>query len=566
MSLECSLPLFMSLRRKILILLTAVFVLYLVVLLGIVRFLVLPVLHEGEQELARVDANRVVSILAGELGELEFLANEATFNRGLNQGRGERDNLSMALRGFQVDFAAVFIGDQLSEARFPAARPMFETFDPREIAWEVVAGEEVGGLHATSAGPLLVGSAISGETSDGDPIRLLFGRFLDPFGRDELVARIRVRFRLHQFGEWHPPNANHRIPTQIITPFQFHRIDGEEPPVELKNLFLQEGNYPIDFYRTPVQHDVLKIVTYYPGPEGKPAWVLVVERNRVFMMRIARGATVVLASMVALGLLLMLLILGFLSRSVLRPVDVLRHHLSSIERPEDLPTRINERMEGELGRLAKDFNMMLERLEKENAARTRAQMECQRSEEKYRHLANHDDLTGLYNQRHMYQALKDLFRENGEERKPVSLIFIDIDKFKSVVDTHGHLNGSRAIAEVAATISSSLPDDGSFAVSYGGDEYVVVLPGYIKQQALEKAEEIRIRMARSTYLESEGLNIKLTASFGVANFPEDCEDMQGLLSLADKALFYIKSMGKNGVGESRGRMTSESVSIDMSEL
>jgi diguanylate cyclase (GGDEF)-like protein len=162
-------------------------------------------------------------------------------------------------------------------------------------------------------------------------------------------------------------------------------------------------------------------------------------------------------------------------------------------------------------------------------------------------LAIKDNLTGLYNTRYLYQALNDIFEscKNGESH--FSLIFMDLDNFKKVVDAHGHLNGSQAIQEVAATIRDSLTEP-EFGVSYGGDEFVVVLPGYNKERGLKKAEEIHTLMNKTVYLSNKGLNVSISASFGVAAYPEDATNLTRLLSVADKAMFQIKDRGKNAVG------------------
>lgn len=167
--------------------------------------------------------------------------------------------------------------------------------------------------------------------------------------------------------------------------------------------------------------------------------------------------------------------------------------------------------------------------------------------ERFRNLSLHDNLTGLFNTRYLYQALDELFEENRTSKGPFSLIFMDMDNFKHVVDTHGHLNGSQALREVARTIRSAIKKP-CFGVAYGGDEFVVVLPGFDKKRAKSKAESIRTKMKRATYLTESGLAVRLSASFGLASYPEDAEDIKGLLARADKALFRVKQTGKNSIG------------------
>jgi diguanylate cyclase (GGDEF)-like protein len=162
------------------------------------------------------------------------------------------------------------------------------------------------------------------------------------------------------------------------------------------------------------------------------------------------------------------------------------------------------------------------------------------------HLAIHDDLTGLYNTRYLYRALGELVAEAEGTGESFSLIFMDIDNFKTVVDTYGHLKGSRTLQEVASTIRSCLAEP-AFAVAYGGDEFVMVLKGLGREAARRKAEEIGARLKSTTYLARDGHSVSLTASLGTATYPDDAVDVKGLLALADHAMFDVKATGKNAV-------------------
>jgi diguanylate cyclase (GGDEF)-like protein/PAS domain S-box-containing protein len=173
------------------------------------------------------------------------------------------------------------------------------------------------------------------------------------------------------------------------------------------------------------------------------------------------------------------------------------------------------------------------------------------SEQDFRYQAIRDDLTGLYNQRYLYQSLDELIQISRINNSCLSLIFMDIDNFKQVVDSYGHLNGSRAIRQVAATIQGTL-EEPAYAVAYAGDEFVVVLPGFNGDTAAMKALEIRKRMKRTVYLQDQGLEVSLRASFGIAIFPDDASEVNGLLVSADNALFDIKKNGKNAVARCGG--------------
>src|SRR5437870_3905957 len=141
-------------------------------------------------------------------------------------------------------------------------------------------------------------------------------------------------------------------------------------------------------------------------------------------------------------------------------------------------------------------------------------------EGRFRKLALLDHLTGLYNTRYRCQALDALIAASAPEGSAFSILFVDLDHFKRVVDSRGHLNGSRAIQEVAATIRGCLAAP-AWAVAYAGDEFVVVLPGVPRLGAVEKAREIRARIRETAYLAGTGQPARLTASFGVATYPDD---------------------------------------------
>jgi diguanylate cyclase (GGDEF)-like protein len=153
-----------------------------------------------------------------------------------------------------------------------------------------------------------------------------------------------------------------------------------------------------------------------------------------------------------------------------------------------------------------------------------------------------DDVTGYYNSRFLHLKLGEII---GNKEK-TSLVFLDMDNFKKIVDTYGHPLGSKVLKEIAQDIDSHLDQD-SFLVRYGGDEYVVVLPGLDKTEALRKAKKIRSTLNKSVFLVKEGHNVKVTASFGIANYPEDAKDLKGLLHSADVSMYTSKDRGKNTI-------------------
>jgi diguanylate cyclase (GGDEF)-like protein len=169
-----------------------------------------------------------------------------------------------------------------------------------------------------------------------------------------------------------------------------------------------------------------------------------------------------------------------------------------------------------------------------------------KSEQNYKELAIHDNLTGLYNTRYLYHALDELIQKSTSNGRIFSLIFMDIDNFKQVVDTHGHLNASKALQEIADTLKTTLQTP-AYGVAYGGDEFVLVLPELDKQQALAMAETVRKRIKETVYLQNAGLEVRISSSLGVSTFPDDADTLSGLLALADQAMFSVKEKGKDSV-------------------
>jgi len=178
--------------------------------------------------------------------------------------------------------------------------------------------------------------------------------------------------------------------------------------------------------------------------------------------------------------------------------------------------------------------------------RKQAEEAMRASEQRFREQAMRDNLTGLYNRRYLYQSLTDLVEQAKAKGSVVSVIFMDLDRFKSVVDTYGHLNGSRTIKEVAVTIRETL-EKPAYAVAYAGDEFVVVLPDFDQVQAVEQAKKIQDRIRNHVFLRDQDFEVSIRASFGVATFPYHADDMTNLLESGDQELFRAKGAGKDTV-------------------
>lgn len=168
-------------------------------------------------------------------------------------------------------------------------------------------------------------------------------------------------------------------------------------------------------------------------------------------------------------------------------------------------------------------------------------------EDELKHKVNHDYLTGL-NSRDwfMNQALIELNRANRFS-SPLSLLMLDIDFFKAVNDTHGHQVGDIALKSVADIAKSTLRDF-DICARLGGEEFAVLLPETNKSQAYEVAERLRLAIENSKVpLPSGGLPLTMTISIGVSSMTSKDDNIDVLISKADKALYEAKKTGRNKV-------------------
>lgn len=158
-----------------------------------------------------------------------------------------------------------------------------------------------------------------------------------------------------------------------------------------------------------------------------------------------------------------------------------------------------------------------------------------------------DDLTEAFNRRYMERHIEEELERARRYDRPFSILFMDLDHLKSVNDAYGHLCGSKVLMEVAALILKHLRRSDKI-FRFGGDEFVVTLPETDRRGALKVANRLREAVKGHRFLISEGAAVQLTASFGLATFPQDGMNADQLLRHADQAMYLIKSSSRDGVG------------------
>ena len=159
-----------------------------------------------------------------------------------------------------------------------------------------------------------------------------------------------------------------------------------------------------------------------------------------------------------------------------------------------------------------------------------------------------DDCTGLYNVRHLYEVLSRELERCGRRELPVSLAFLDLDHFKMVNDVHGHLVGSELLARTGQRLRElSLIRKQDLCFRYGGDEFVILMPETGAQAALAQAGEVHRVLMGTRFPMKNGLNLRVSASVGLATAPADGATVHAIIGAADARMYKVKTHGRGQV-------------------
>jgi diguanylate cyclase (GGDEF)-like protein len=173
--------------------------------------------------------------------------------------------------------------------------------------------------------------------------------------------------------------------------------------------------------------------------------------------------------------------------------------------------------------------------------------------------ANSDGLTGLFNKRYLQSRLGEEIHKAETARRPLSLFIFDLDHFKKLNDTHGHLTGDKVLKETAQILKTECMRRGEdVAARWGGEEFLVILPGTPKDGAAKFAEKVRQALEKHSFTNDDGAPIgAVTLSGGVASFPEDGRQQSELVGMADEALYLSKKSGRNRITKAQPKLMSD---------
>ncbi|MHB0911974.1 MAG: diguanylate cyclase [Armatimonadota bacterium] len=220
-----------------------------------------------------------------------------------------------------------------------------------------------------------------------------------------------------------------------------------------------------------------------------------------------------------------------LARATVHPINQLIEASHKVAEG-DLETSVSISLNDEIGELGKTFNYMVTALKE--------------SQDKLIQRANTDSLTDLYNHRYFQERLATEIRRSARYERPLSVIMLDIDHFKSLNDAHGHPFGDEVLCQVAAILRGESRDI-DIVARYGGEEFAIVLPETDLDEGLAMAERLRIAVQRHCFTERDGSSVPVTISLGVADYPAQSTEREGLIMAADLAMYESKSMGRNRV-------------------
>ena len=251
------------------------------------------------------------------------------------------------------------------------------------------------------------------------------------------------------------------------------------------------------------------------------------------------GMNLVLVGCLLVGIGLCAYLLGL---TIVRPLRRLTQGADQVA-AGDLDVDLPVKTHSEVGYLTKVFNHMVGHLRRNREALDKANAELQEKNSKLHQLSITDELTGLFNRKHLMETLEAEVTRSKRNEHTFALLVIDIDHFKLVNDTYGHQKGDEVL-RLLGDIFHETVRSCDYVARYGGEEFIVMLPEVGAAGGQEVAERIRERVAR------ESINRKgdrITVSIGMAMFAEHGDNPELLFQQADQALYTAKAAGRNRV-------------------
>lgn len=268
---------------------------------------------------------------------------------------------------------------------------------------------------------------------------------------------------------------------------------------------------------------------------GKRQVILGLSQPADFIVRDIGTLAWSIAKIVAVLSLLSLLLSALAARALTRPLHDMMHAIQRFSKDRTV-SPLPLRRRDELGQLARSFQEMqqeiVEHLNQLNESRNALD-----------HLAQHDPLTGLPNRRMFFERLQQAIANARRTHQPLALLFIDLDYFKEINDSHGHALGDEVLKAVARLLSSATREVDTVA-RLGGDEFVILFNVLEEPQDIQRIVH-KLHERFQSPLRIDGLALNVRASIGVSRYPEDGDSAERLMQQADRAMYTAKNDGRN---------------------
>jgi diguanylate cyclase (GGDEF)-like protein len=378
----------------------------------------------------------------------------------------------------------------------------------------------IGGIMDSGRGLIVVAAHPIRDSQELGPARgvMLAGRLLD----DEFMQRLR-----RQIG----------VDLDIAPLADLPRLLGGLPP-NVADELPADGSPLV----RAVSASQLGLLARIPDMAGRPSVVLRINLSRSVFTQGRQLLTYTLLGTAALFLMTLAVAALLLRQMVFKPIADLARHAFELHHSGDYSRRLNDPRSDEIGKLAREFDGLLEQIHA-------------RSEELKR-LSFEDALTGLRNRRYFDEQLRAVWAVLQRTGQPLSLLVLDVDEFKRYNDHYGHQQGDETLRAVAATLKRVLRRTVDTVARYGGEEFAAILPGTSRADAELLAEHVRSAVAELALPHAwSSVAGVVTISIGVASVEAGVDlSADAVLRMADEALYAAKRSGRNRVHVARGKV------------
>lgn len=228
--------------------------------------------------------------------------------------------------------------------------------------------------------------------------------------------------------------------------------------------------------------------------------------------------------------IIIIIISGYRFKNIIvKPIKNLENQIKKMEH-ENLLMQVDLNGPNEIINLAESFNHMIDSIN-----------EHKKENQQLKMYANEDFLTSVYTHKYYFESIRNKIAEG---HKQIAVMFCDLDKFKLANDTYGHETGDSLLKETAKIIKAEVKDKG-MVFRYGGEEFVVIMWDYTSEDALTEAEKIRKSIAENLILQKYSGYFPITISIGIASYPKNALNAEGLIKKSDTAMYFSKRSGRN---------------------